>query len=77
MVGHENLYALLRFHRAALIPHLIDAVIDILNPVQISAANMEPALLKEKYGSKYAFGAAAATRKTCLTAQTLPMCAPM
>ncbi len=38
-----------------LIPHLIEAGIDILNPVQISAANMEPSVLKEKYGSKICF----------------------
>lgn len=38
-----------------LIPHLIEAGIDILNPVQISAANMEPAVLKEKYGDKICF----------------------
>lgn len=38
-----------------LIPHLIDAGIDILNPVQISAANMEPAMLKQKYGDKICF----------------------
>lgn len=40
---------------APLIPHLIEAGIDILNPVQISAANMEPAMLKEKYGDKICF----------------------
>jgi uroporphyrinogen decarboxylase len=38
-----------------LIPDLIDNGIDILNPVQISAANMDPKELKEKYGNKMVF----------------------
>lgn len=38
-----------------LIPDLIDNGIDILNPVQISAANMVPKVLKEKYGDKLVF----------------------
>jgi uroporphyrinogen decarboxylase len=38
-----------------LIPDLIDNGIDILNPVQISAANMAPKELKEKYGNKLVF----------------------
>ena len=38
-----------------LIPHLIDAGIDILNPVQITAANMDPAELKRKFGDKLIF----------------------
>ncbi len=37
------------------IPDLIDNGIDILNPIQISARNMEPKLLKEKYGDKLVF----------------------
>ena len=32
-----------------------EAGIDILNPVQISAANMDPAALKAKYGKKFVF----------------------
>lgn len=35
-----------------LIPGMIDAGFDILNPVQCSAANMEPEMLKLKYGDK-------------------------
>ena len=38
-----------------LIPHFIDAGIDILNPVQTSAANMDPARLKQEFGKKIAF----------------------
>jgi len=38
-----------------LIPYLIEAGFDILNPVQISAAGMDSALLKEKYGDKLVF----------------------
>ena len=38
-----------------LIPDLLDNGIDILNPVQISAENMNPELLKEKYGNRLSF----------------------
>jgi len=38
-----------------LIPHIIEAGVDILNPVQISAANMNPKELKERYGDKICF----------------------
>jgi uroporphyrinogen decarboxylase len=38
-----------------LIPDLIDNGIDILNPVQISAANMDPRELKARYGDKLTF----------------------
>jgi hypothetical protein len=38
-----------------LIPHFIDAGIDILNPVQTSAANMEPARLKREFGDRLCF----------------------
>ena len=37
------------------IPDLIDAGIDILNPVQISAKNMEPARLKREFGKDICF----------------------
>ena len=37
------------------IPDLIDNGIDILNPVQISAKNMEPGILKQKYGDQLVF----------------------
>lgn len=38
-----------------LIPHFIEAGIDILNPVQTSAANMDPARLKKEFGDKLVF----------------------
>jgi uroporphyrinogen decarboxylase len=37
------------------IPDLLDNGIDILNPVQISAAGMEPAALKAAYGDRLVF----------------------
>ena len=37
------------------IPHWIEAGIDILNPVQISAANMEPESLKRRFGDSLVF----------------------
>ncbi len=40
---------------AEYIPDLLDNGIDILNPVQISADNMNPKVLKEKYGKKLVF----------------------
>jgi len=38
-----------------LIPHFIEAGIDILNPVQTSAANMDPARLKQRFGDRLVF----------------------
>jgi uroporphyrinogen decarboxylase-like protein len=38
-----------------LIPHLIEAGVDILNPVQTSAANMDPARLKREFGGRIVF----------------------
>jgi uroporphyrinogen decarboxylase len=38
-----------------LIPDLIDAGIDILNPVQLSAADMDPAELKREFGRDLVF----------------------
>jgi uroporphyrinogen decarboxylase len=38
-----------------LIPHFIEAGIDILNPVQTSAANMDPARLKREFGDRLVF----------------------
>ncbi len=38
-----------------LIPHFIEAGIDILNPVQTSAANMDPARLKHEFGDRLVF----------------------
>jgi len=38
-----------------LIPHFIEAGIDILNPVQTSAVNMDPARLKREFGDRIVF----------------------
>ncbi len=38
-----------------LIPHMLEAGVDILNPVQTSAANMDPARLKREFGGKLVF----------------------
>ena len=38
-----------------LIPYFIEAGVDVLNPVQISANNMEPNTLKDRYGDKICF----------------------
>lgn len=37
------------------IPDLLDNGIDVLNPVQISAANMDPAMLKSRFGERLSF----------------------
>jgi len=48
-----------------LIGEFIEAGFDVLNPVQTSAANMEPKRLKEKYGDKIAFwGGGVDTQRT-------------
>ncbi len=39
----------------AYLPGLIDAGIDVINPVQISAADMDPAALKRNFGDKIIF----------------------
>ncbi|MDR1176477.1 MAG: hypothetical protein LBK83_13525 [Treponema sp.] len=58
-VIHENSGARVFLHCCgsvfSLIPHLIEAGLDILNPVQISADNMDPAELKKTYGDKINF----------------------
>ena len=54
-----------------LLPHLIEAGFDIMNPVQITAAGMEPKLLKEKYGDKLTFWGGGVSTQT-----TLPFGAP-
>lgn len=40
---------------SSLIPDLIDAGVDILNPVQIGATGMDPAFLKREYGKDLVF----------------------
>ena len=40
---------------APLMPYIVDAGVDAINPVQISAAGMDPKMLKETYGDKICF----------------------
>jgi hypothetical protein len=48
-----------------LIPYFIEAGFDIINPVQTSAANMDPAVLKDRFGSQVTFwGGGVDTQKT-------------
>ena len=48
-----------------LLPHLIEAGFDVMNPVQITAAGMEPEILKQKYGDKLTFwGGGVSTQST-------------
>ena len=53
------------------IPHWIEAGIDILNPVQISAANMEPERLKREFGGEIVLWGGG-----CDTQQVLPLGTP-
>jgi uroporphyrinogen-III decarboxylase len=54
-----------------LIPHMIEAGIDILNPVQTSAANMEPVRLKKEFGGRIVFWGGG-----CDTQRVLPTATP-
>jgi uroporphyrinogen-III decarboxylase len=48
-----------------LLPDILDAGFDILNPVQCSAAGMDPRVLKERFGSRATFwGGGVDTQKT-------------
>jgi hypothetical protein len=50
---------------ARFIPHFIDSGFDIVNPVQFSAAGMDPKELKQKYGGRIVFwGGGVDTQKT-------------
>ena len=65
---HENTNWKTFFHTCGAIVPLLDdlneAGIDILNPVQCSAAGMDPKMLKERYGDKFVFwGAGVDTQK--------------
>ena len=54
-----------------LIPHMIEAGVDILNPIQTSAANMEPERLKKEFGGKIVFWGGG-----CDTQSILPKASP-
>lgn len=46
-----------------LIPYLIEAGVDILDPIQVTAKGMQPAALAEKYGGKITFHGGIDTQK--------------
>ena len=49
----------------ALLPDIVDAGFDILNPVQCSAADMDPQMLKDRFGDRITFwGGGVDTQKT-------------
>ena len=48
---------------AAIIDDLIDIGVDVLHPVQVSAAGMDPATLKRRYGDRLAFWGAIDTQQ--------------
>jgi len=56
---HDRSSAKVLFHTcgsvAAIIEDLIEIGVDILNPVQVSAAGMDPATLKQRYAGRLAF----------------------
>ncbi len=49
-----------------LLPGIIEAGFDIINPVQISAEGMDPALLKERYGDQITFSGGGSNTQTTL-----------
>lgn len=53
-----------------IIGDLIEIGVDALNPVQISAANMEPEMLKKKYGDKITFWGGGVDTQSCLNLGT-------
>jgi uroporphyrinogen-III decarboxylase len=53
-----------------LIPHFIEAGVDILNPVQTSAENMEPQRLKKEFGGKIVFWGGGCDTQTVLNKAT-------
>ena len=56
---HSRTDAKLLYHScgdiSSILPDLIEMGVDAINPVQVSAANMDPVRLKENYGSSLAF----------------------
>jgi uroporphyrinogen decarboxylase len=81
--GHQKLFQYVHQHSSCsvflhscgsiypLIPDLIAAGVDILNPVQTSAKNMDPQLLKSEFGDKLTFWGGG-----CDTQHVLPFAAP-
>lgn len=57
------------------IPHFIDSGFDIVNPVQCSAAGMDPRRLKDNYGDRIVFWGAALTLKGPFPSERPAKCA--
>ena len=55
----------------AILPDLIEAGVDIINPAQISAADMEPDRLKKEFGADLTFWGGG-----CDTQKVLPLATP-
>lgn len=55
---------------SGLLPQIIDCGVDAINPVQISAANMEPEVLKKEFGKKITFWGGGCDTQTVLNMQT-------
>ncbi|GHV75294.1 uroporphyrinogen decarboxylase [Spirochaetia bacterium] len=53
-----------------LIPDLIDAGIDILNPIQIAAAGMDPRHLKKEFGASLVFWGGSCSTQTTMTTKS-------
>lgn len=53
-----------------LIPHMIEAGVDILNPIQTSAANMEPERLQQEFGGRIVFWGGGCDTQSILPEQT-------
>jgi hypothetical protein len=72
---HDNTKMKTFFHSCGsipqLIPHMIEAGVDILNPVQTSAAGMDPRRLKREFGRRIVFWGGG-----CDTQSTLPFGRP-
>jgi uroporphyrinogen decarboxylase len=54
----------------SILPMLIDAGIDVINPVQISAHDMDPATLKREFGEKIIFWGGGCDTQNILTTGT-------
>ena len=67
---HKNTNWKVFFHSCGsiyrLIPHMIDMGVDILNPVQCTAANMEPRRLKTDFGGQVVFWGGGVDTQTVL-----------
>ena len=69
----HNLGAKVIYHSCGsvmrLVPGFIDMGVDILNPLQFTAKNMDPATMKELHGERVAFQGGVSVQKTLLGSQ--------